>query len=445
MNRYFLLCVVIGIISWTFFVNAEEPYDCSIHYLNASGGFRHVLQYTLSTNGQNIAPHVDSVWIIDYADTTRAVLISHAQSGDYINISRLERGYHLLNVQVGECLYRRRFGKRYVAVAREHDITMQNTVVAPHRLRFVISENGLAEPPHVDSLWIVGFSEYCEADTAPRIFMRTNVQSGDTINLKPLLDMPETTYHCVAWIDGSDYWSDSFHYCGECDGYADVKASFSIINPHHAILDISHGDQPAPHLDSLWVTTYAGDSTLLTAKPQSGDTIDLSPLVGRGEAYYKAWLRLANCLKTFKFDFTGLEYDYCLEADIRWLDVEGNDTGSKIQYYLYDYNYHTKEPVPVDSLWITVGDRETYLCSVDVVSQGEDIDVSFLPSNLYFLHAQIGGCEANGAFYLYARYQDNTIVNADESPHAARKFLRNGQILILRGDKTYTLTGQQLR
>ena len=40
--------------------------------------------------------------------------------------------------------------------------------------------------------------------------------------------------------------------------------------------------------------------------------------------------------------------------------------------------------------------------------------------------------------------EQQTAVDATKQPAAARKVLRNGQIVILRGERTYTVTGQEL-
>lgn len=74
------------------------------------------LRYDLSNTGYIDPPFVDSIWITD-RDTTNYLLVSHAQSMEAIDISMLARGYYLLWVRVGDCLYGARFGKQTYAEA----------------------------------------------------------------------------------------------------------------------------------------------------------------------------------------------------------------------------------------------------------------------------------------------------------------------------------------
>ncbi len=74
--------------------------------------------------------------------------------------------------------------------------------------------------------------------------------------------------------------------------------------------------------------------------------------------------------------------------------------------------------------------------------QGEDIDISSLKFGLYNLHIQVGECETLRLFNILRQTED---IITPTTPTYATKLLRNSQILILRGNKTYTLTGQQVK
>ncbi len=134
------------------------------------------------------------------------------------------------------------------------------------------------------------------------------------------------------------------------------KISFTIINPHHAIMHIDNADRPIPQIDSLWITDYTyhnSSTTFLSGQYQDGDTIDLTPLIGRDKSEYIVWLRFGDCVKTGTFEFNGLEYDYCLEAGIHWIHIEENREETKMQYFLQDFEYKNIDPLSVDSVWIT--------------------------------------------------------------------------------------------
>ena len=428
-------------------IPAEQ--DCSVYNLSASAQ-NNLLQYDLSRNGTVVPPHVDSAWIVGQDNQTLPLLITNAQSGDYINISKLDRGYYLLGVKVGECQYNKPFFQRQLATERERDIiTFSPEVIRPHQVRFVIRENNHPEPPYVDSLWVVGL-RYGQSPTM-RVYIRARAQSGDLVDIKPLLVQSETVYQLVVWIDGTDYWSDSFAYCGECEENQDIDVSFSNVNPHHAVMHITNGEEPVPHVDSLWITNhyyYNETTTLITGKYQAEETIDLASLVGREPGEYTAWLRFGDCIRMASFEFNGLEYDYCLDAGVRWVHIEKNNTETAIQYFLRDYDYMDVGSIPVDSVWITSydinGEKPSEFMFSSKARPGEDINVSLLLYGSYNLHAQVGECEVSQLFNIFRHTQDVTEVRDSEST-PVRKVIHEGLIYILRNGKTYTLQGQEVR
>ena len=254
---------------------------------------------------------MDSAWIVSYKDTTHKLLICHAQGGDYINISKLERSYYQFSAQVGDSCFSIQFYKRDTAQIKELDIISADVkVVAPHTLQYSILEAGKTEAPHVDSVWIVGKNYSCAMPD--EVYLRTKAQSGDNIDIGSLLGQSERNFQCVMWINGTDYWSNSFYYEGVCDAYQDVDVQFTYINPHHLILHITDAGEPAK-ADSMWITSKSSGYRTLQAGTAvaDGDTIDLSPLVGMDEHEYMAWLRFGDCVRVYWFSFNGLEYDYC--------------------------------------------------------------------------------------------------------------------------------------
>ena len=441
MNRKLLLLILLCIPC--FGIMYAQDTNCDGHDLSTATIYN-TLCYDLSKNGTVVPPHADSVWI-DTPNDTSVFVISHAQSGDYINISHLERGYYLLHVQIGSCVHTKRFGKREKAVIHEKKISILNTMVGSHKMLFSLFEKGQIGPPHVDSIWIVGCNTHCNAAVA-RVCLRTQAQSGDTINLESLLDESETTYQCIAWINGSDYWSDSFTYSGECEEYKDVIISFIIINPHRAVVNIARAGQSIPHLDSMWITPYSRSEVLMTAKPQAGDTIDLTPLVGQTDGTYTGWLRFGECIKKTEFEFNGKEYDYCLETGVAWLRVESNENGTTIKYYLMDRDANDIEATTfVDSVWIESNEQPSKYLFSSKAQQGEDIDISSLELNTYYnLYAQVGECQVSTLFKVLRDHTDG-FHEAQSYKVQCTKVLRDGQLLIECNGKTYNAQGAEVR
>ena len=385
---------------------------------------------------------MDSGWIVSAKDTTRKELVFRARSGDYINVSKLERGYYKLYAQAPDTCIAKLFYKRDGAVAKELDILSADVqITAPHTLQYSIREAGKSEAPHVDSVWIVGKSYACA--TPDTVYMRTTAQPGDDIDLQPLLGQTENEFQCVAWINGTDYWSNSFYYGGECEAYGEIEVHYTHINPHHLILDIKNAGEPAS-ADSLWISSaYDDHRTLMTVTAVSdGDTIDLSPLVGMSEQEYLTWLRFGECVKVYAFDFNGLDYDYCLEAGVWWVHLETDNSAHVLRYYLRDYGNQDIQNMPVDSAWISTWGIDVtpeYVCSVDA-QPGEAINILPLKNGYYELSVQVGECIVSMPFQAYKSQSEGIEGVLEAQP--AMKVLREGKIVIVRGGKTYTLTGQ---
>ena len=436
-NRlFFFLCTILLVTTTTMYADTTDKSDCPAFdfFVSPSSKMFNVLLYE---HGTKVSPYIDSILVTSASDPNTPLLISHVQSGSYINASKLERGMYKLCAYVGDCIACRLASSR-LAIVKERDIISESPIViAPHQLLFTIRENGQPVPPHIDSLWIVGLNTHC---TLPaRVYMTKQVQSGDTIDIKPLLDKSETEYQCIAWINGTDYWSDSFSYNGECDADNDVQPSFTIINPHHAVMHLT--GTPAPHVDSLWLTNYDCDSTFLFGHWQDGDTIDLAPLVGRSKQEYKVWLKFGDCLKNGTLTFNGLEYDYCLDAGIWGIHIDKNHNETAIQYTFLDYTYHViSEELHPDSVWITSFDfnseEERFVRSCSE-QPGQDINVQGLTIGLYNLNVQIGGCYVRMLFNI----QHYTAIDTPVMQPVAIKLFRDNQLIIIRDGKAYSVMG----
>lgn len=223
-----------------------------------------------------------------------------------------------------------------------------------------------------------------------------------------------------------------------------VSITLETVNPHGLVFtcidNITGEDIP---VDSLWVTSSAyrtQPEALLTVYPKSGDTIDLTPLIGGNELYRIAWIQIGECVKTERFYFSGLEWDYCLA-------YREHDLTVYLQREILRYdlsNNSTVEPPYVDSVWIFAPQEPEVVLLSSHAQSGEGIDISTLPQGHLVCSIQISDCVLSRLFvHMKSEGQSQGCANPS-SESSAFKILREGQILILRGDKTYTIHGAQI-
>ena len=118
-------------------------------------------------------------------------------------------------------------------------------------------------------------------------------------------------------------------------------------------------------------------------------------------------------------------------------------SGSNLRYD--QSNNGTIEPPHADSVWIMWHTEDTIsVVYTGHAQSGEFIDISSFERGFYGLHVLIGECKMAQSFIFRGRGQTTTIGQEPVVTNTASKILRNGQILILRSDKTYTLQGQQV-
>ncbi len=100
---------------------------------------------------------VDSAWIVSSPDMLQPLRITKVPSGNYIDISQLDRGYYQLRILERGCLYAGRFLKQDTAITKELDIlTFYPKLISPHAITFSLNTSSSSLTPHIDSLWIVG-------------------------------------------------------------------------------------------------------------------------------------------------------------------------------------------------------------------------------------------------------------------------------------------------
>ena len=124
------------------------------------------------------------------------------------------------------------------------------------------------------------------------------------------------------------------------------------------------------------------------------------------------------------------------------------DEASGVVHYS-DTRSYTIEPLTADTWLLTInGAFDTPKPSDPAISGRSPITIYKITENeIEWEYTYYSGDEGSMTYYQYVRrYQsDEQGVENVLSTSSARKILRNNQILILRGDKTYTLTGQQLK
>lgn len=101
-------------------------------------------------------------------------------------------------------------------------------------------------------------------------------------------------------------------------------------------------------------------------------------------------------------------------------------------------NNGTIEPAHVDSAQIVNSEGE--VVQTYYVQSQEVIDISFLPRGYYVLWIYIGDCKYSRLFIARGTKTDLNMTEDNNSNVSKR--IQNNQILIIRNEKTYTLTGQ---
>lgn len=132
---------------------------------------------------------------------------------------------------------------------------------------------------------------------------------------------------------------------------------------------------------------------------------------------------------------------FAAEQDCTTYHVSTSVIGNTLRYDMSRQG--TVEPPYVDSISIT--DETDSILLVSNVQSGEEIDISEFERGYYILWVRIKECLLARRFGKSTG--DVTIVGEtkEEKPHPIKTILRDGQILILRGDRTYTLTGLEVK
>lgn len=117
-----------------------------------------------------------------------------------------------------------------------------------------------------------------------------------------------------------------------------------------------------------------------------------------------------------------------------------------IIYYLgYAGKTGTKWLETADSLWITTVNPAVTIMEISDPTE-HNIDIRSLePRAYYLLWAMYGECVFSRLFYKRWKSTDTEALDNITPEPPARKILCDGQILILRGDKTYTITGTEIK
>ena len=140
---------------------------------------------------------------------------------------------------------------------------------------------------------------------------------------------------------------------------------------------------------------------------------------------------------------SGMASDTTACEEYKQIKFSVSVVGTKVRYDLS--NNGTLEPPHADSVWITFHTEDTTsVVYTGHAQSGEFIDISSFERGFYGLHVLIGECKMAQSFIFRGRGQTTTLGQEPVVTNTASKILRNGQILILRGDKTYTLQGQQV-
>jgi hypothetical protein len=105
----------------------------------------------------------------------------------------------------------------------------------------------------------------------------------------------------------------------------------------------------------------------------------------------------------------------------------------------YDLSMNgTTTPPYVDSVWIATG-KDMQIIQTYYVQSGEPIDISFLEKGYYILYIQLGNCVMGRTFIWRGEYgtaNQQLQINQESSVY---KVFKNGMLLIIHGDRIYTI------
>ena len=308
----------------------------------------------------------------------------------------------------------------------QQNVTMSVDVFGSY-MYYYVSYNGIR--PHVDSVWIEN-----ENDS---IVLTSHAQSGDMIDISALGD---GTYSFYAQIGTCVVTKSMFITCAD---YRHITMTVSTHQMDSTIrYDISQkGTITPPYVDSVWITTRAKDSVVFAGHAQSGESIDISFLTG---VEYICWIQMGECIISRSFAVRWNPWsptpDPCEAYSNVTIAVTVAEDYSTIRYDLADDGMPTT--IAVDSIWIT-NNAVSPLVLTGHAQPGEPIDISFLRKGLYVLWVQIEDCVKEGPQFRIDRI--STDLDSPADSETAVKILHNGQLLILRNNKVYTLQGVETR
>ena len=396
-----------------------------------------IICYDLSNNGTITPPHVDSAWITDVYE--RPLFTCHAQSRELIDISslNLEEGeLVLVNVQIGNCVMSRLFTSRGSTTTPDpcneyKHINMTVVNYGNRTIHYDVSNSGTITPPYVDSVWITNRANNIVVFTG-------HAQSGELIDISFL-----TRGYYALWIQigdciiGKQFTVNRNGTSASCEEYRTINITTQMNDDRSAMYyDLSNDDGTItpPHVDSVWITTLK-DSIMLISHAQSGEWIDISSL--KYERYYLR-IQIGDCVLSKQFVITAP--DPCRAYQNVTIAVAVAEDYSTIRYDLADEGMPIT--LAVDSMWIT-NNAVSPVVLTGHAQPGDPIDISFLRKGLYVLWVQIEECVKEGPQFRID--SPSTDLDSPAGIDTAVKILYNGQLLILRNNKVYTLQGVETR
>lgn len=419
-----LLCLLlIGSINPTFAASDSEPcgdleltvqvYDNSTMYCYFS-----VLHGTMAFSG-------DSVWITDEND---ALVMTGRTSLGKIDISSFEDGEYIVHAQRGNCIMEKSI---YLTCAAYRHINMSVEVLGDSIVHYDMSNSGTITPPHIDSVWIT--------NTKDSVVLTNHTQSGEPINISNLKD---NVYFLSVRI-GDCVLSRRFqidHIVSDvCQDYRNINISITVSDDRSTMYyDMSNsGTITPPFVDSVWITINGYTNVVLTGHVQSGEPIDIS---GWKQSFYVFWVQIGDCVMSKRFVIRPpVTPDPCEEYQDIAIAVAVDKDNAAISYTLSDNG--TTTPLHVDSIWLTNNAIHPVVLTGNA-QPGESIDVSFLRKDMYVLWVKIGDCIIDSNTF---RLGDTAMdIEAPADSETAVKIFRNGQLLIRRNSKTYTLQGVEI-
>ena len=345
-------------------------------------------------------------------------------------------------------------------IAKAEELNTKADSIACEKLGFNIFFHYSFLPPYFAKLSYQLFTTDNNEDTSHLIadsLWITKDVDGDSVVM--IIKDPTERYFDVLSLERSHYYLWATY--GKCirkrefykrvketsPGVAEECLKFTAlaknIYPRKAVVSVMDTSLNQPVAwDSVWFTWRSwrtNPEILLTASRQHGDTIDIAPMVGTDAKDYVCWVQIGECVIATYFYYVGAAYEPCMNYQEVYSPVSYN--GGELWYSIINPN--NIELPAIDSVWIKK-DHYSDILFASHAKPDEIIDISSLSRGYWILCIPFGECVRETVFYAEGQSDEQGVDKVIPTAPAV-KILRDGHLYIKRGEKEYTITGQEVR